>query len=540
MISLRLIGFGLMTFLIPTNFYAQLGPGGVGYEDTSEPGQPQLVLWLKADATGLKDGDAVTTWEDWSGNDHHAISGAATHPVFQATGLNNQPCIYFDGASWFKVPEKTNLDGGPGISIFLITQPQAVDQGGGMKLITKRNHWNLWGGGLSKETCKYSFNLDFHGRDENQYIMAHVNGNVPENKVETEAIYGDTSRAILVDYVYSGDYAAIRVNGINNSGTKPNPNFSVAGTGDVEDYDNEVTIAAAKYVPQLEGEIPIGDFLTGKIAEIAVYRCALDSTQLQIIENYFAAKYKLSIGEDKLFKDTICSYNLIALGSKDGTKIHHEAGNGIINLVERDESINAAGEYLFCADDNAALEMIEEDIPDNWQTRWSRTWKIEKYGEIDAELWINYAEAGFPLTRTREYGLLYKSHMDDEFTTLIEGGDAKFGNLIFVLPDENLQTGYYTVAERKSTVSVKPFLTYEFEVYPNPTTGTITLKSDIPGINVNISLIGISGQVIRDLGTQTFTGNTLILNELNDLQKGMYILKIKNSLVSKNISLIKQ
>jgi hypothetical protein len=518
---------------------AQYGPGGIGYEDASEEGQPELVLWLKADQLLLSDGDEVDVWEDQSGNDHHALSGGDAGPLFSSSGINDMPAIVFNGDSWFKVPEKSNLDGGPGISIFVVIQPLAIDQGGGMKMITKRNHWNLWGAGLSKETCKYSFNLDFHGRDEDQYIMAHVNGNFPDNKVETEAIYGDSSKVLLVNYNYTGQYAAIRVNGLNTSGNKPNPNYAVTQIGDLEDYDNEVTIAAAKYEPQINDESPIGDYLKGKIAEIAMFRLGLDSTRLQIVENYFAAKYKVNTGPDKLFQDTVFRYNLIAIGTANGRDFHRESGNGVLLLKDKNESLNTTGEFLFCADDNVPISWTQKNIPEKWESRWTRIWKVEKRGEVDAELWFSFVEAGISLSKNKEYGLLYTSDVLNDFTTLSEKGSAKFGNLIFHLSNEELADGYYTIAEKTVNTDLSKHLFPEIEVFPNPFNNRIKIYGIQTETNLRITMSELSGRVVREYNTLRITKEGLILNDLDNLEEGFYILSVTVGGSVKSYSIIK-
>ena len=75
--------FGLMV----ANLSAQTGPGGVGNNASNR-------LWLKADGpvyrdpgiTPAADGDLVQQWNDFSGNNNHAIQNAAG----KQTCLQNQ------------------------------------------------------------------------------------------------------------------------------------------------------------------------------------------------------------------------------------------------------------------------------------------------------------------------------------------------------------------------------------------------------------------------------------------------------------------
>ena len=241
-----------------------------------------------------------------------------------------------------------------------------------------------------------------------------------------------------------------------------------------------------------------------------------------------------------MYKDTLCPYNLVASGSKDGLHFHRDAGNGLIRLIDKNESLDRAGEFLFCGDDRLEITDIEETLPDNWESRWSRTWKIEKYGDINAELWFSFIEAGMTLSKTREYGLLYKEKMDDEFTTLLQSGNVKFGNLVFLLQNETLKTGYYTVAQKTSDTSVPGFVIPGFEVYPNPVRDILSLKCEMNDLSAQISLVTISGQTIHNFGKQEFTGNKLRLSGLENLEPGIYILKIEHPGFVKNISVLKQ
>ena len=72
--------------------FAQTGPGGVGNSGTN-------VLWLKADAiTGYNHGEAITTWDDASGNSNSASqSTVAYRPTYRTGEINGKPVIRFDG-----------------------------------------------------------------------------------------------------------------------------------------------------------------------------------------------------------------------------------------------------------------------------------------------------------------------------------------------------------------------------------------------------------------------------------------------------------
>ena len=63
---------------------------------------PNLALWLKADALGLADGASVATWTKSSDNGSDAFQGDfARQPIFTTNVLNGQPVVRFDGGDDF-------------------------------------------------------------------------------------------------------------------------------------------------------------------------------------------------------------------------------------------------------------------------------------------------------------------------------------------------------------------------------------------------------------------------------------------------------
>ncbi|HXG09465.1 MAG TPA: hypothetical protein VNK04_06720 [Gemmataceae bacterium] len=86
-----------------TTSFGTLGSGILDGGPPSQQFSPDQVaglkLWLKADAiTGLNDGDAVTTWEDSSGQNNDATqSTVAKKPTYQTNEINGKPCVRFDG-----------------------------------------------------------------------------------------------------------------------------------------------------------------------------------------------------------------------------------------------------------------------------------------------------------------------------------------------------------------------------------------------------------------------------------------------------------
>jgi len=86
-----------------------------GYRDSAVTSQPYgkipslftgLKVWLKADAiTGKNDGDALSQWDDSSGQANHATqSTGSLQPLYKTSILNSNPVVRFDTTDGMTVP----------------------------------------------------------------------------------------------------------------------------------------------------------------------------------------------------------------------------------------------------------------------------------------------------------------------------------------------------------------------------------------------------------------------------------------------------
>jgi hypothetical protein len=63
------------------------------------------VVWLKADALALDDGDPVTSWTDSSGSGNHLVQAVeGLQPTFQSSEINGLPVVRFDGGDCLADP----------------------------------------------------------------------------------------------------------------------------------------------------------------------------------------------------------------------------------------------------------------------------------------------------------------------------------------------------------------------------------------------------------------------------------------------------
>jgi hypothetical protein len=96
----------ITSFLLPTLFIAQTGPGGVGNSTNNN-------LWLRADAGTFTDAgvtpaahtNQIQQWNDQSGNGRNATQGtAANRPLFHLNAANGRPGLRYTGNMFIDGP----------------------------------------------------------------------------------------------------------------------------------------------------------------------------------------------------------------------------------------------------------------------------------------------------------------------------------------------------------------------------------------------------------------------------------------------------
>src|SRR5690606_32631685 len=112
-------------------------------------------------------------------------------------------------------------------------------------------------------------------------------------------------------------------------------------------------------------------FLDVLIAEHITYSSALSSAEVNIIENYLAAKYNLTINNDMYAHQATYGNDVIGLGQEsDGNNL---SAQGTSNLSISIASLND-GEYIFAGHNNAGYSANIADVPTNY-SRYNQVWR---------------------------------------------------------------------------------------------------------------------------------------------------------------------
>ncbi len=232
-----------------------------------------MTLWLKADSLDLEDGDAVTTWEDVSGNGHvFAQTTESQQPDFVASDsdYNNKPHVHFDGDDAIPIsPWAAGLNPS-NFTVFIVS---TVDSDDG----------------------------NYHGIVQNTYLntgwllYARMSGSNNYWQWRTGTGSGTTIISAGTDTVVPNKPSIVTLKMSGSDG---------AGGGSTTQtlYVNGKSEAtsSAVYTKQTTRGTTLGDVgsfeLTGQMAEVIIYDRPLTDFEQKQVESYLSEKYSIGAG----------------------------------------------------------------------------------------------------------------------------------------------------------------------------------------------------------------------------------------------------
>jgi hypothetical protein len=306
-----LITLFIITLFIPLS-YAQTGPGGVGNAAT-------LSIWLNPALETYGNGAAVPVLNDFSGNGNNY--NAAGSPTFIAGGLGGNPVVRFTGSQSLSNNGPSNMNNMTSMSIFAVA-----------------NHTGI-------ATWQTLFAINY--TENNEKINLHFAQNrfrslIKRNGTGTiEHQSGVTTGFQILNSTWTSSNTRFRTS-INNSTIATNNSatpitFTTAGLSRI---GRNVANAAGSY--------------SGDLAELIFYNTAVNTTQLNIINNYLAAKYGLAIANDLYAFQGTHPNEVAGIGRESLTDFHNDArGSGVVRI--NNPSSLGNGDYLLFGHDGGAL-----------------------------------------------------------------------------------------------------------------------------------------------------------------------------------------
>ncbi len=336
--------------------FAQTGPGGVGNSGN-------LPVWLRASDIGVGDGNEVTTWSDQSGNgnDFTSIAGSGgLRPTYRASSINGSPGVLFGGdASRFEDADgEVYINNQTGYTLLTLIQsdelatvdvgifdsedPDGADDG----FTWRYDNAGAFGGGDNV----IKFGVEAGG--QNQYESANNT-----HTVEPQLMLGLWQQGEFNELWLDGTQDVPTNQGDIRSGLVTGASKAVLGRG-----------------PKDNGSSGWNGF----ILEFALWQYKVNNAERILIENYLAAKYRLSIANDFYVFDNTHGVDVIGIGGSGVDSHEASFSDGILGIGT--PSSLADGDWLLTGHDGGDASTWSTDELMNGDTnleRLAREWRFD-------------------------------------------------------------------------------------------------------------------------------------------------------------------
>lgn len=439
--SLTIVGF---------NFhFSQTGPAGVG-DNTSN------VLWLKADGgTSSKvNGDPVSFWIDESGNGNTVAQGNANQqPIYLTNGINGMPVIEFDNNStanqndFFSAPDAPELDNTNGLTVFSVVRPQTL--GSARSIIAKRNNVG------ADQSYMFFF---FTGNR----LFLDLDGN--NDRFDTNPIDFPNNTNYILTFLYDGSLAAAQRCRVFSEQNLLRTATETSAA--IPDYNSPLVIGATH----------VGDSRSfgGQMAEIIMYREALNITEKVIVDNYLSGKYNITLSSNDFYAGDLpvnddYDFEIAGIGQTSVTDNHVAFANTVSGgLGIQYQSGFDNGDYLMVGHKfpSNAINTVDINVVAGGplEARWERIWYFDitnTGAAINTQISFDISDGGMGDAVTAgtdsDYKLLYRSGTSGNWT-IVATANAVLGDRIFFNYSFNAdaEDGYYTIGTLEMIQSPLP------------------------------------------------------------------------------------
>ncbi|WP_452228615.1 T9SS type A sorting domain-containing protein [Lacinutrix sp. MEBiC02404] len=358
MFKTTLLPIMLLALLAPIYMFSQTGPGGVGNVSTNG-------LWLKVDDLELLDGEAVSNWQDASGNNNDANQTiAGEQPSFiSSSSFNSYPSVDFNGVrDYLKVDDADILDGTTGITYFSIFRPKGLYTSNNVHAIVgKRLTYNV--------NSNYAYTFFLYN---NKLTTDIVTSN---NRYTSSASFSNDQ-----NYILSFDF----------DGSKPaNSRSSMSRNGSVLLTSTESSTSIINSNQPLTigtMNVDYSRYSKGEMSELIQYNYKLNQAETIIVNNYLSAKYNIALTLNDLYKQDDSAngnfdHHVAGIGQAlDGSKHLDSQGSGIVRI--HTPSALANGDYLFWGEDtkDSSYNFVTETV--NYREQLDSKWRVSKIGNL--------------------------------------------------------------------------------------------------------------------------------------------------------------
>lgn len=211
-------------------------------QEAALPSMDKAVLWVKADALKMKDGEKITAVKDLSGKNNDLTAPAANQPAFKEKGAGGKPTIVFSNSYFdLKPPVKICSEA---YSMFVMVSESGP----------------AWQTFVATEGYRFQ---------SNNYSVKEASVAYPE---------GEQTFPSISELIQSDANGIVYINGKQIGNPVGLPKIEAAGFR--IGYDGLSKIGSE-------------DALNGAISEIIIYKGALSDADRQKVEQYLKEKYGL-------------------------------------------------------------------------------------------------------------------------------------------------------------------------------------------------------------------------------------------------------
>lgn len=445
------------------------GPSGVGSAGSNS-------LWLMADdITGVSDGAAISgTWADASGNSNGASQSNGTYqPKFASAAVNGHAAVTFDGVDDYFDDNRSYS----ARTLFIVYKTDSASQ-------SRSELAQLWG---------------------NYAEGVHV---APDPRTAQQtggfSFDGDNSLTASARYALQGD----DYTGSFYSNTSVSQWSYDEWTLVTVEFDQTYDITRqviGSLVPQFSaGTHQFG----GQIAEMIVYNTTINNARKDLVENYLAAKYDLTIATDLFNYESTHGNDVFGIGAETASIGHFHSQSKEVLTIGSPSDLEA-DEYLLIGNNAATLDSFATNAVSGISgiSILPRQWRVSETGNVGS-ITLTIDTTVLPAKPVGETQYLVFVDSDGDPSNGATVYRAVYNNGVYEVEDLYLNEGNYLSIATAANVSVA---TGSFSTGATWVTGTAPVSGEPAiiavgnsitlGSDVTTGAIFLSGGATLNAGT---------------------------------------
>lgn len=336
----------IILIFLSISVFAQTGPGGVGSQSNN-------ILWVKSDSlTGFSNGDSIDTWRDVSGNSNHLTQSTGDYqPVYVTNSKNGFAGVKFQTSNNRLIKNSFSTFPSTAATVFIVN---------------KNN--------LESDDGIFSY---ASSTSDNEFLLFNSSNYTVYRRstMSASSVSGNDNNWHIIDFSWRSSDGSTKLwkDGAQAYTTTLSSGVNITTNGCLAIGAEQDGINSG-YV---DGQTHNGEFL-----EVMVFNNELNTTQRIIVANYLAAKYDLTISNDKYSYQSTYGYDVAGIGRYSATDNHIEAQSSKIITIHDASNMTTDGEYLLFGHDNGTINSWSStDCPTNIK-KIGRVWRIDETGDV--------------------------------------------------------------------------------------------------------------------------------------------------------------